>query len=765
MWRKVNGVRESLRMFQQGCLWSLGRSTNGRPWWNALSTKRNLHTNPPNRSQVEVGDAKLTLERESLGWQAVTAVKANQGESKVVAALASCSSFSDGTMQVRVNGNSSLRNRAFSTEKRVGTPIETLPMMFRKVFEKEFERPLKSTLVLDLNILQSNEASIGSLSVNAASLILFSTVFRGSVPIGSVSVAVVDGQVVVSPTGDQMARASLNMLYAGRRDAPVYFHASGEASMEVLVSALKVADEEASRVARCIEEHITGDSSEALEEFDEGEDLVALARVRDYLDEKMSAFLADQDFMVGKTFDLLELNRGLGNLKSECVEYFRKIGAFRSRFTKIPGSGCVTREEVEQAFAQAVKDAIIHSTVSKSKRIDGRGYGELRPTQFEQGSNGLCTMERDGTKLSSKVNVTTSKSPRTLDCSHSLAISAAPFHMRNSRHHIRALEYDLIQYGQESSFFTERAFSYSLPEFNAFPYYVKMKSQALSMDGSFPTANVCASSISLANAGVPMKYHIAGTSAGILNQEDSKPAILLDLVDLEERLVDAIVMMTSTGAGDVTSASLSGVKSAISFESLVDALGSAAECNEGIAEKMNLACSLDSGSSEGSILEKIEIPSGSRGKVIGPGGSHIKEIEALTGVIVSLHEKEDAVFVYGTDPESCKKAVAMLRKYAGTSPSLSVGKSYKVKVSKVLEYGAVVEIQEEGGDGWIHISELREGHVKSVGDELSVGQVVDATCIGKNARGTPQLSLKPQSSKPASKAPSPKASRSRGKKR
>ena len=83
----------------------------------------------------------------------------------------------------------------------------------------------------------------------------------------------------------------------------------------------------------------------------------------------------------------------------------------------------------------------------------------------------------------------------------------------------------------------------------------------------------------------------------------------------------------------------------------------------------------------------------------------------------------------------------MILKLAGKGPSLSVGKTYKVKVSKIDDYGAVVAV-EEGGDGWIHISEIKEERVKSVKDELSVGQTMDAVCIGKNARGTPQLSLK-----------------------
>merc|ERR1719379_1698076 len=77
------------------------------------------------------------------------------------------------------------------------------------------------------------------------------------------------------------------------------------------------------------------------------------------------------------------------------------------------------------------------------KRIDGRGYRDLRRTQFENGASGMCTVERDGTKLNSTVSVTTSRSPRTLECRHNLAITAAPFQMRSSRHHIRALEHNL----------------------------------------------------------------------------------------------------------------------------------------------------------------------------------------------------------------------------------------------------------------------------------------------------------------------------------
>ena len=694
-----------------------------------------------------MGSSELSLQSQTLGWQAVTAVEAKQDAAQVVAALATCSSFSEGTIQVRVNESSSARGRTFDTNKSVMTSIESIPLIFRKVFQREFALPLESTLVLDLSILQSQEVDVGALSINAASLALYSAVFRGAPPLGAVSIAVVDGEAVVSPSKGQMTRASMNMMYAGREGAPVYFHASGEATAETLISALRLANGEVSRIAKSIEDYVGQGAidKEADLALGTAEDLVAIACVRDFLDYKVSDFLAGQVFLEGGTFNLLGLNSGLGELKRNCIDYFRKIGAFRSPLAKIAGSGCVTKEEVELGFSESVKWAMIDSIVSEGKRIDGRGYRDLRRTQFENGASGMCTVERDGTKLNSTVSVTTSRSPRTLECRHNLAITAAPFQMRSSRHHIRALEYDLMQAGQESSLFTEKALSPILPEFASFPYYVKVKCQALSMDGSFPTTNVCASSVALASAGVPLKYHVAGTSAGIVNQEMGEPIIILDLMDLEERFVDGILMLTSADTGVITSASLGGVKSAISFDSLLDALSGSVSGNNTVLSHINEICSLED--EKGSVFEKIAIPKGSRGKVIGPGGSHIKDVEALTGVIISLQEKEDAAFVYGTDSESCKKAIGMLMKYAGCpSPNLSVGTSYKVKVSKILEYGAVVEVQDQGGDGWIHISEIRDGHVKKVEDELSLGQLLDALCIGKNARGTPQLSLKAPSS-------------------
>ena len=707
-----------------------------------IASQRSNPPAPLSLQQVEVGSSKLTLESQTLGWQAVSAVRAQHDGSKVVAALATCSSFSDGTIQVRVNEGSSTKGKNnWETNKSVATSVESIPLVFRKVFEKEFCCPLDNTVVLDLSILQSSEADIGALAINAASVALYSTVFQDAPPIGAVSVAVVGGEAIVSPSPEQVEEASINLLYAGRKGAPVYFHASGKASKDTLVAALKTADAEASRISESISEYIRRQGSlKNAVALGFTEDPVAIARVRDFLDQDMRKFFGE-DFFVGQSFDLVELNRGLSDRKAKCVEYFRKIGAFRSPFAKIRGSGCVTKDEVDLGFDASVRDAIIERIVTKGERIDGRGYAGVRQTLFQQDGGGMCTVERSGTKLTTTVSVSAARSRRTFECRHNLAISAAPFYMRSSRHHIRALEYDLIQVGQESSFITENAFSSVLPKFQGFPYYVKVKCQALSMDGSFPVTNICASSISLANAGVPVDGHVAGVSAGILNQEDSDPIVLLDLVDLEERIVDGVVMATATDAGVITYASLGGVKAPLTLASLLTALESALDGNKEILAAMGGACPLEGNPNQNNFFEKVPIPRESRGKIIGPGGSNIKNVEALTGVIVSLQEKEESVFVYGTDAESCKKAITMILKLAGKGPSLSVGKTYKVKVSKIDDYGAVVAV-EEGGDGWIHISEIKEERVKSVKDELSVGQTMDAVCIGKNARGTPQLSLK-----------------------
>jgi len=686
--------------------------------------------------EVAVGESSLSLESHTRGWQAVSAVRAKQDSSSMVAALASCSSFTDGKIYVKLNEGSSGRIKIWNTSKSLGTSTATIPLVLRKVFEKEFSCPLANTMVLDLSILETGLADLGAMSINATSLALFSTLFRGEPPVAAVSVAVVKDKVVLSPNSKQMAQASMYMIYAGRKGDPVYFHASGKVSLDVLLSALQAADAEVSRVAGAMRAYIEADVPSSEAEVCTREDLVALARVRDYVDEDVGAFVASQNF------NIHDLDAGLGRLKAKCSDYFRKIGAFRSPVVKVTGSGCVTEDELNVAFNESVKDAVTRRIKSKRERIDGRAYGDVRRAYFDPEKSGLCAVDKGSTKSISTVSITSSKSMRTFDCTHTLAVSAASSHLRNSRRHMKALEFDLIQVELESNLIIEKAFYPVLPEFEDFPYYIKTKSQALSMDGSVPTTNVCGSSIALANAGVPLESHIAGVSVGILTQaeEGAEPIMLLDPIDLEERLVDGLVMLTAS-ATDVTSASLEGVKSRVSFDAMVGALRSAIDAKEGILESMNEVCPLNSNPNQGSFFEKIAVPKASIGKVIGPGGSNLKKIEGSTGVIVSIQDEDNTVSVYGGDSESCKEAIQMIMKVAGIGPKLEEGKAYKAKVVKILEYGAIVEL-EVGGDGWIHISEIRQGHVKKVSEELSVGQPLDVICIGKNARGQPQMSLK-----------------------
>lgn len=640
-------------------------------------------------------------------------------------------------MYVRVNEGSSTRNQSLEAQQTLGTSTATIPLILGKVFEKEFNYPFQNTMVLDLSLLETGVAHLGAMCINATSLALYSTLFRGESPIGAVSVALVEDEVVVSPNIEQIENAAMNMIYAGREGAPVYFHASGKMSSENLASALQVADKEVSQLAGLLQKYIDDNADHNEVELLAQKDLVAMARIRDFIDDDICSFIASQNF------SLLELDTGMSQLQSKCSDYFRKIGAFRSPIVKVPGSGCVTKGELNLAFDESVKDAIIKRMASKKKRVDGRDFLDVRQTHFDTEKSGMCATDKGGTKIISTVSIsTTSRSRKTFESIHNLAITAAPSHLRETRH-VKALEYELLQLGLKSNLVVEKALSPILPEFSEFPYYIKAKCQGLSLDGSFPTANVCGLSISLASTGIPLESHIAGVSAGILNQEEAGPIIILDPIDAEERLVDGLVMLTSADTDLITSASVEGVKSNISLDAVLQALDSAMAGNKDILKSMNKICPLDSNPNQGSSYRKITIPKASTGKVIGPGGSNIKNIEALTGALVSVQDKDGAVSVsvYGDGVESCESALRMVKKAAGIGPELEKGKAYKVNVTKILDYGAIVEI-EDGVEGWIHISEIKHGRVKNVNEELCVGQALHVICIGRNARGQPQMSLK-----------------------
>ena len=552
-------------------------------------------------------------------------MRAEQDRSKIVAALATCSSFNDGKIHVKVNEGSTVwGGKGADKAKHARTATRNMPLILQKVFEKELNSPLSSTVVLDLSVLESDDSDAGAMSINATSLALYSTVFQGQSPVGGVHVAILGDEVVVSPSTKQMAEASMNMIYAGRKGSPLYFHACGKASLQNTVAALRVADLEASRIAESIAEYIKENRKEREFELRTPEDLVALVRIRDFVDRDVDALLGSQNFTIS------EFNLELSALKSKCTDYFRKIGAFRSPVVKIPGSGCVTTDEVDLAFEQSVKAAVTERILSKGSRIDGRSYDATRQMFLQPERSGLCAISAGGTKLISTVKCTAAKTRQTFECTSNLAISSAPSFLRERRRHLKALEYDLIQVGLGSNLSVEKALFAAIPDYAEFPFSIKLKCQALSMDGSFPMLSVCASSIALANAGVPMDTHVAGLSVGILNQEEGDPIVILDPVDLEEHLVDGLIMLTSAESGMVTSASLEGVKSKISIEKLIQSLERAQEKMKDTLTDMGEVCPLESNPHQGSFFEKVTIPKEAKGKLIGPGGRNIRQIEALT---------------------------------------------------------------------------------------------------------------------------------------
>jgi polyribonucleotide nucleotidyltransferase len=283
----------------------------------------------------------------------------------------------------------------------------------------------------------------------------------------------------------------------------------------------------------------------------------------------------------------------------------------------------------------------------------------------------------------------------------------------------------------------ERALRQVLPAEDKFPYTIRIVSDITESNGSSSMASVCGGSLSLLDAGVPIKAPVAGIAMGLI-KEGEKIAILSDILGDEDHLGDMDFKVCGTGEG-ITSIQMDIKIGGVTREILEKALAQAAEGRKHILAEMakSLAAPRTDISAYAPRITTIKIRPERIKDIIGPGGKTIKDITARTGTSINI-EDDGSVSIASPSQEKVEAAIKMIR---GLTQEAEVGKTYLGTVRKIAEFGAFVEIF-PGTDGLIHISELSDKRVKSVSDVLSEGEEVLVKVISVDRAGKIRLSRK-----------------------
>src|SRR6266853_905375 len=404
---------------------------------------------------------------------------------------------------------------------------------------------------------------------------------------------------------------------------------------------------------------------------------------------------------------------------------------------------------ISQAFDHVQKKAFRISILDKKKRVDGRGYQDLRPITCEVGvlprAHGSAIFQRGETQALALATLAPIEEAQMIDAYGGgeqskrflLHYNFPPFSVGETGRFGGASRRE-IGHGA----LAERSLEPVVPSENDFRYAIRISSEVMESNGSTSMASVCGGMLALMDAGVPVKDVVAGISVGLVTEYDNdqlkRYELLTDIIGSEDHFGDMDFKLCGTAKG-VTGYQLDLKLPGISLKILGEAIQRAKEARNKILEIMRGA--IDTPRAELSKyaprIETIKINPEKIGALIGPGGKTIKGIVAETGAEINI-EDDGSVHIYATSGESMARAKEII---GGMAKEIEIGTTYQGRVVSTKEFGAFVEVL-PGKDGLVHISELADFRVKRTEDVVKIGDMIWVKCIGIDDKGRVKLSRK-----------------------
>ena len=599
--------------------------------------------------------------------------------------------------------------------KREGRPSEKailscrlIDRPLRPLFPKGYYNDVQviaTVLSVDTEIPPEVYAMIGS----SVALSIAGLPFQG--PTGSVVVGMVDGKYIINPNSAERAASRMHLTVSGTKDAIMMVEAgANEVSEQEMLEAILFAHEEIKRICAFI--------SDIKEQIGKPEKPYELYHVPAELDEQIREKFYDRMRWAMDTFDRTEREVREEQVKAEAVEYFAE---------SYPDS----KTDVGNSLYQIMKEIVREKIVEQGIRPDGRGYEDVRPIWCETGlfarTHGSAVFTRGQTQVMNLVTLGSLSDGQTLDGLSDETFKRymhqynMPPYSTGEAKPLRSANRREIGHGA----LAERAIVPMLPSEEEFPYAIRAVSEVLSSNGSTSQASICASSLALMDAGVPMKAPVAGTAMGLIKRED-KVVVLTDIQGLEDFLGDMDFKVAGTDKG-ITAIQMDIKIKGIDKEILERALAQALRGRLHILGKMNevLAAPRQEMSKFAPKITQFMINPDKIREVIGSGGKTINKIIADTGVKIDI-EDDGRVAISTEDAAAAAKAKAIIM---GIARDIKAGDVYKGKVTRIIPIGAFVEIA-PGKEGMVHISKLAKERVEKVEDVVSEGQEILVRVLG-----------------------------------
>jgi len=550
-----------------------------------------------------------------------------------------------------------------------------------------------------------NDPDVAGINGASAALTISDIPFNG--PIGAVRVGLVNGAFVVNPTYSEMRDSLLNIMVVGTAEGIVMIESGAkEVKEETVVDAIEFAHAEIKKICASINElkQKVGKQKRAVTppEFDQG--------YYDSLKKKIGADLTDR----------------LDTEKHPKAESYTLIKDLKKELmSALPEDDEEGRAKLKTYYETLRERIFREQVINDKRRPDGRAFDQIREIWCEVGvlprTHGSAIFTRGETQALVTTTLGTSDDMQRLEVFEGEAKKRFMLHYNFPPFSVGEVAF-LRGAGRREighGALAERALSAALPTEENWPYAMRVVSDILESNGSSSMASVCGASLSLMDAGVPLKSPVAGVAMGLV-KEGENYAILTDIAGAEDHYGDMDFKVAGTKDG-ITALQMDIKVGGITAQIMREALSQAQRGRLFILDKMNeaLAGHREKVSTFAPRIYTLQIPVDKIRDVIGPGGKMIRSIIEQTGVKIDV-EDSGKVNVASNDEASANKALQIIRDLTATA---EIGKTYLGTVSRLADFGAFVEIL-PGTDGLLHISEVAEHRIKDVRDELKEGDQV-----------------------------------------
>ena len=681
------------------------------------------------KEELEIGGTKLVLETGKIARQADGAIIATCGETVVISTVVGAKKVNPETDYFPLQVNYQEKYYAAGKIpggyfKREARPTESETLIsrlidrpIRPLFPENFRNEVQ-ILPTVLSYDNENEADVLSIIASSAALAISGLPFQG--PIAASRVGFINDEYVLNPSKKQLEESKLDLVVAGTKDAVLMVESETSGlSEKQMLDAVKFGHEKFVPIINAIESLTKKCAKEAW-----------VVEEKDYTDLKS------------------KISKGI---KKDLEKAFsEKDKKTRSDLINLATEKCQSLFEEDETYSELEimlqlkhleKDIVRGSILKTKKRIDGRGLSDVRPIKCEVGvlprTHGSALFTRGETQALVTTTLGMSDDEQRIESLEGQ--KRVRFMLHYNFPPFSVGEVGRVGTGRREvghGKLAWRAINSSLPNKEKFPYTIRIVSEITESNGSSSMATVCGASLALMDAAVPINEPVAGIAMGLIKEKDEF-SVLSDILGDEDHLGDMDFKVAGTKDG-ITSLQMDIKITGITFEIMEQALNQAKEGRSHILQEMNkaLKSSRKEVSKHTPKIETVMVDKKDIAAVIGKGGATIREIVELSGAKVDVKDTGE-VTIAAPDQDSRNKAMDMVKNIIAKP---EMGKIYKGKVVKIMEFGAFVNFLGKQ-DGLVHISQLAGKRVAKVSDVVKEGDEVSVKVIGFD-RGKVKLSIK-----------------------